>query len=219
MHIKLKVASGGHAGKEIAITKKRFLIGRGQDCHLRPQSDMVSRQHCQLTVESGKVIAKDMGSRNGTLVNGELIDGPCELKMGDHLKVGPLDFEVIIDHSLGGAKKPQVKSVQEAAERTAEKAAQASGGFDESDISAWLTEEDEADRAARLADPETRQYQLTEEEKARLEAAEKEKEAKKKGKKGKKEYGKLPERPDNRPKDTKDAAEKMLRKFFESGPS
>lgn len=217
MHIKLRVSSGGHAGKEIAITKKRFLIGRGQDCHLRPQSDMVSRQHTQVTVESGKVIAKDMGSRNGTIVNGEAIDGPCELKMGDHLKIGPLDFEVIIDHSLGGAKKPQVKSVQEAAARTAEKAAKSGDGFDETDISAWLTEEDEAERAKRLADPETRQYQLSEEEQERLDAAEKEKEGKQKKKK--KEYGKLPDRPDSRPKDTKDAAEQMLKKFFDSGPS
>jgi predicted component of type VI protein secretion system len=163
------------------------------------------------------VIAKDMGSRNGTIVNGEAIDGPCELKMGDHLKIGPLDFEVIIDHSLGGAKKPQVKSVQEAAARTAEKAAKSGDGFDETDISAWLTEEDEADRAKRLADPETRQYQLSEEEQERLDAAEKEKAGKQKKKK--KEYGKLPDRPDSRPKDTKDAAEQMLKKFFDSGPS
>jgi predicted component of type VI protein secretion system len=179
---------------------------------------MVSRHHCEIRVEDGKLIAKDLGSRNGTIVNGKVIEGPCQLKMGDHLKIGPLDFEVIIDHSLGGAKRPQVKSVQEAAARTAETAKKSEGGFDEEDITSWLTEEDEADRARRIADPETRQYHLTPEEKKRLEtAAEKKEQADKKKKK--KEYGKLPERPQDRPKDTSDAAERMLRKFFDAGPS
>ncbi len=219
MQIKLKITSGGHAGKEIAITKKRFVIGRGDDCQLRPQSDMVSRRHCEIRVEDGKLTARDLGSRNGTIVNDEVIDGPRELKMGDRLKVGPLDFEVIIDHSLGGAKRSQVKSVQEAAARTAETAGKTESGFDETDISSWLTEEDEADRERRMADPETRQYQLTEEEKQRLESAAEKREQQegKKKKKEKKEYGKLPDRPQDRPKDTSDAAEKMLRKFFDTG--
>jgi predicted component of type VI protein secretion system len=161
-----------------------------------------------------------LGSRNGTIVNNEVIEGPRELKMGDHLKVGPLDFEVLIDHSLGGAKHPQVKSVQEAAARTAESATKKNGGFDEADISSWLTEEDEAERARRIADPETRQYQLSAEEKKRLEtAAEKREQEEDKKKKKKKEYGKLPDRPQDRPKDTSDAAERMLRKFFDAGPS
>ena len=220
MQIKLKVTSGGHAGKEIAITKKRFVIGRGDDCQLRPQSDMVSRRHCEIRVEDGAISVRDLGSRNGTIVNGKVIEGPCELKMGDHLKVGPLDFEVIIDHTLGGAKRPQVKSVQEAAARTAETAGKKEGGFDEDDVSSWLTEEDEAERARRMADPETRQYQLTDDEKKRLEtAAEKREEEEDKKKKKKKEYGKLPDRPQDRPKDTSVAAERMLRKFFDAGPS
>ena len=220
MQLKLKVTSGTHAGKELPITKKRYLIGRGQTCHLRPQSDAVSREHCEILIEGGKVTINDLGSRNGTIVNDELIDGPCELKMGDHLKVGSLDFEVLIDHSLGGTKRPQVKTIQDAAARTVEAGAKDKDDVDEWDVTSWLTEEDEADRARRLADPETRQYQLAELEKKRaLEAEQAEQEAGKDKKKKKKEFGKLPDRPQDRPKDTKDAAERMLRKFFEQGPS
>jgi len=219
MHIKLKVTSGSHAGKEIAVTKSRFLIGRGQNCHLRPQSDMVSREHCEITVEGGKVTAKDMGSRNGTIVNGDVIDGPREIKMGDLLKVGPLEFEVMIDHSPGGAKRSKVKSVQQAAARTAKSGAKADENLDDGDATGWLTEEDEADRARRIADPETRQYKLDETEQMRLQeaAGNAEKGGKKDAKKGKKEYGKLPDRPEDKPKDTRDAAERMLRKFFDQG--
>jgi pSer/pThr/pTyr-binding forkhead associated (FHA) protein len=180
---------------------------------------MVSREHSEILVEGGKVTVKDLGSRNGTIVNDEVIDGPRELKMGDQLKVGPLDFLVVIDHSLGGAKRSQVKSVQEAAARTVETGATADGD-DEWDVTGWLTEEDEADRERRLADPETRQYQFDQSEQERLQKAaeEAEKEDAKKGKK-KKEYGKLPDRPQDKPKDTRDAAERMLKKFFEQGPS
>lgn len=219
MHIKLKVTSGSHAGKEIAITKSRFLIGRGEDCHLRPQSDMVSRQHCEITVEGGKVTAKDMGSRNGTIVNGDVIEGPREIKMGDLLKVGPLEFEVMIDHSPGGAKRSKVKNVQQAAARAVESGAKANDNIDDLDVTGWLTEEDEAERARRIADPETRQYKLDETDQVRLkEAAENAgKGSEKDKKKGKKEYGKLPERPEDKPKDTRDAAERMLRKFFDQG--
>jgi pSer/pThr/pTyr-binding forkhead associated (FHA) protein len=218
MHIKLKVTSGSHAGKEIAVTKNRFLIGRGEDCHLRPQSDMVSRQHCEITINGGKVTAKDMGSRNGTIVNGEVIEGPREIKMGDLLKVGPLEFEVMIDHSPGGAKRSQVKSVQQAAARAVEAGAKANDDVDDGDVTGWLTEADEADRARRIADPETRQYKLDETDQVRLqEAAENAEKDSKKDKKKKKEYGKLPDRPEDKPKDTRDAAERMLRKFFDQG--
>jgi pSer/pThr/pTyr-binding forkhead associated (FHA) protein len=219
MHVKLIVTSGTHVGKELAITKNRYVIGRGQNCQLRPQSDMVSREHCEILVEGGKVTIKDLGSRNGTIVNDEVIEGPRELQQGDQLKVGPLEFVVHIDHSLGGAKRSQVKSVEEAAARAAEKSAKDKGDVDEWDVTGWLTEEDEADRAKRLADPETRQFQFTPDEQKKLdEAGEEGEDAAKKGKK-KKEYGKLPDRPEDKPKDTRDAAERMLRKFFEQGPS
>ena len=105
-------------------TAHTIMIGRIANSQntldLRPD-ERVSRQHARISMRNGSFWVEDLGSRNGTIVNGKVIDGPCQLKMGDHLKIGPLDFEVIIDHSLGGAKHPQVKSVQEAAARTAER--------------------------------------------------------------------------------------------------
>ena len=95
-----------------------FRIGRGEDCQLRPRSEMISRRHCEILVEEGATKVRDLGSRNGTFVNGERVKGERQLKTGDRLKMGPLEFEVQLAVSVGGKKKPKVKSVQEAAKRT-----------------------------------------------------------------------------------------------------
>jgi len=213
MRVILKVTRGSNAGKEISVPASRFLIGRGTDCHLRPQSDAISRRHCEVTVGDASVTVRDFGSRNGTHVNGQRVEGEHELKMGDLLRMGPLEFEVFIDHSLGGTKRPQVQSVKEATERTAESGSKADSGIDDSDISSWLEEEDEADRVRRLADPETRQYKLSETDQIKLGEAAVDK-GKDDKKKKKKKPGKLPERPKDVSKDSKIAAEKALRQFF-----
>jgi predicted component of type VI protein secretion system len=137
MEVKLIVLEGKNAGKEIPVPGPKFFIGRAEDCHLRPQSDAVSRHHCAVLVENGFVSVRDFGSKNGTFVNGERITTERELKTGDHLKVGPLEFEVRLSVPVGGKKKPKVKSVQEAAARTAQ-----SSDLEDDDITDWLSEGD-----------------------------------------------------------------------------
>ena len=46
LQAKLKVVGGRHHGKIIPLATRKFLIGREQDCHLRPNSELVSRHHC-----------------------------------------------------------------------------------------------------------------------------------------------------------------------------
>lgn len=134
MDLKLKVIEGKHAGQEIAISGNKFIIGRAEDCHLRPGSDMVSRHHCVILVEETYVGVRDFGSKNGTLVNGERVAGECELKHGDQIKVGPLEFELVVNHKLGGKKRSAVHDVKEAAARTAEGPV-----MHEVDVTQWLT--------------------------------------------------------------------------------
>ena len=119
MQVKLKVIGGKNDGREITISVPEFIIGRGDGAHLRPQSDLISRQHCMLKIENGKVIAKDMGSRNGTFVNGDRLEGEHQVAVGDRLRVGRLQFEILIDHAVAGSKKPKVEGVKEAAARAA----------------------------------------------------------------------------------------------------
>jgi pSer/pThr/pTyr-binding forkhead associated (FHA) protein len=97
MKLSLVVAQGVHTGKVIPVTTAEFVIGRDPGCQLRPASPAVSKQHCGITVRDGKVFVRDCGSTNGTFINGEQVAAEREVKTGDQLKVGPLEFTLKID--------------------------------------------------------------------------------------------------------------------------
>ena len=226
MKVKLKVLHGAHAGKELPVKGPQFVIGRGEGCHLRAKSDTISRKHCVVAISDGKVLVKDLGSKNGTYVNEQPVEKTTLLRMGDTLRAGALSFEVVIDHSIGGEKKPKITGgVREAAAR----AAQSAGSTEmvEDDINSWLNEADELERARRVSEPETRQFKLDETDRIAIEEAQKEEqdeaerlrneeEEKKKKKSKKKEYGKLPQevREQFEANNTRDAAAETLRRLF-----
>ncbi len=134
MQVVLRVVGGKHNGREIKLAVPKFIIGRGEDAHLRPSSDLVSRHHCGISVEEGRVIVEDLGSRNGTFVNGEQLKEAHIARSGDTIRIGRLQFELIMDPART-AKKAKVASVVEAAARTATSSKQ---GIEDS-ISDWLT--------------------------------------------------------------------------------
>lgn len=108
MRIKLRVVQGTPLGKQLIFGPGEFYFGRGEECHVRPNSAMVSRQHCLLRVDSAGVFLKDLGSRNGTLVNGTLISQEQQLKPGDQIQIGQLVFELSMEELSG----PLVSSSQ-----------------------------------------------------------------------------------------------------------
>ncbi len=141
MEVKLITIGGKHPGQTIPVAGPEFLIGRGEDCHLRPQSDRVSRHHCVIRTGEALAAVCDLGSSNGTFLNGQRLTAEHELKPGDRLRIGPLEFEVQVTVSVSGKRKPKVHNVREAVARTVETA---SG--EEVDVSGWL--DDEAEGAA-----------------------------------------------------------------------
>jgi predicted component of type VI protein secretion system len=138
MEVKLVVSKGKQAGKEIPVPGPRFLIGRGPDCQLRPQSSLVSRKHCAILVEHDSVIIEDFGSTNHTYVNDEQVVTPRQIKTGDRIRIGMLELDVHLTVRVGGKPKPPVHNVQEAAVRTV---ASTPAPQDDMDISGWLGEE------------------------------------------------------------------------------
>src|SRR5690349_10935441 len=149
MDMKLKVLEGKNAGLQIAVKAKKFLIGRAEDCHLRPGSELISRHHCAILVDDGYIGVRDFGSKNGTYVNDERVIGERELKAGDRLTVGNLRFEVHVAHNIGAPKQPPVENVKQAVERTATNAAK-----DAFDVNDWLegsAAEDTSTRETREA--------------------------------------------------------------------
>jgi predicted component of type VI protein secretion system len=224
MQVKLKVIGGKNDGKEIKITVPEFVIGRGDDAHLKPVSDLISRRHCSIKIEGGKVIVADLGSRNGSFVNGQQLAEQHIAKAGDILRVGRLQFEIMIDVAQPSQKRPKIEGVAEAVARTAETTNKNLDKFEDS-ISGWL--EDDQDNAS-MSDTTT-QLSL-EDTKAILAEAERkarEKEILKKNpdsgifkkdetpsSEKKSGTGKLPPLPKHSHDSSKVAADDVLRKFF-----
>jgi pSer/pThr/pTyr-binding forkhead associated (FHA) protein len=94
MDIALLVVGGSHADQEIPIRRASFVIGRDKDCQLRLGCNLVSRRHCAIVVQDGRILVNDLDSTNGTFLNGEEVDGLQEMHHGDHLNVGTFEFQV-----------------------------------------------------------------------------------------------------------------------------
>ena len=99
MKAQLIVVQGKPEGKSIPLAVSQFKIGRGEGCQLRPNSDQISREHAMFEVTSDSVFVQDLGSRNGTELNGKKLNAhePARLKNGDLVKVGTLTFAVSIE--------------------------------------------------------------------------------------------------------------------------
>ena len=65
----------------------QVVIGRGDTADLRLQQQAASRQHARLTIGAGHVVLEDLGSHNGTRVNGEWARGPRQLSTGDVISI------------------------------------------------------------------------------------------------------------------------------------
>jgi pSer/pThr/pTyr-binding forkhead associated (FHA) protein len=223
MQVKLKVLAGSNEGKEIAVNSEKFLIGRADECQLRPKSESVSRRHAAIIQKDGRVLLVDLKSRNGTFVNDKQLssDKAKILKDGDLLRVGKLEFQIAIEVGLGGAKKSEVKDVKDAATRAAQTSA-ADSKFEQIDISQWLEEADQVPRTSKSTEPETRQLVLDETTRISDVPAEgsdadekKEDEAGAKGKRpDKKPPQKLPKNTAPSSGNSRDAASETLKKFF-----
>jgi hypothetical protein len=106
MKVQLIVVQGKPEGKMIPLMGPSFKIGRGETCHLRPNSEQVSREHAEFSVSADKVTVRDLGSRNGTLVNGKALSETCTLKDRDLIQVGPLTFAISIQEAPVPAAAP-----------------------------------------------------------------------------------------------------------------
>ena len=93
--LRLVALLGRARGKAIEIGRAKFVIGRDPSCHLRPNSPAISRLHTVLEQRGGRVIVRDLGAKNGTILNGRLLRGEeAEIAHGDRLQIGPLLFAV-----------------------------------------------------------------------------------------------------------------------------
>jgi phosphoserine phosphatase RsbU/P len=88
----------------IELTSDETLLGRDPKCTLEIKSGMVSRRHARVFKNADEFLVEDMGSGNGTFVNGSKIDGPKSIKHGDRIKLGPVLLR--FEDNLGGEQRP-----------------------------------------------------------------------------------------------------------------
>jgi len=83
----LLMVEGSSPGKRFFVDQPVLLIGRDAHCDVPVADRQVSRQHASITLESEGYILQDLGSKNGTFVNGREIDGPHLLQDGDEIQI------------------------------------------------------------------------------------------------------------------------------------
>jgi hypothetical protein len=89
------LAEDGDGRRATSLLEGRELVvGRGPESGLRLEDRNVSRRHCRLFRSGGSLVVEDLGSANGTRVNGQVLTGRHRLREGDVVEVGDWDLAV-----------------------------------------------------------------------------------------------------------------------------
>ena len=96
MQVVLVMFRTGGERRSFSMTRDMTVIGRREDCDFRIPLGEISRKHCRLIKDDGVLRAEDLGSSNGTYINGVRVQEGV-LEPGDTLKVGSVVFVVQID--------------------------------------------------------------------------------------------------------------------------
>jgi pSer/pThr/pTyr-binding forkhead associated (FHA) protein len=105
----LKFISGKYQGGEFPLRPDRqLIIGRSSELDMVLVEDMVSRKHAKIGWQAGKPTIEDLGSTNGTFVNGEKIQKPSRIKEGDRILIGTSILKLIVQ----GENSPELSESQ-----------------------------------------------------------------------------------------------------------
>src|SRR5262245_35922212 len=94
MEVNLLAIQGAREPQEIRLKAAETVIGRQKGCGLRIPSATVSRRHCRLRVLADSLTVEDLGSANGSYLNGQRVTGVQVARPGDQLQIGPVTFRV-----------------------------------------------------------------------------------------------------------------------------
>ncbi len=114
---KLTLLQGPTPGQVYELIQTSFTIGRDANNAIVIQGTGVSRNHAELTRQGNSYIIQDLGSSNGTFVNGQRVAGPHVLKSGDQIKLGqsvelafeaaaPAPLQTLLEPELTGPATP-----------------------------------------------------------------------------------------------------------------
>jgi pSer/pThr/pTyr-binding forkhead associated (FHA) protein len=98
MEVRLVIEHGRTRKRTFYLRKDENVIGRQKGNAIRIPSPEVSRRHCLLRMRDGYVMVEDLGSSNGTQLNGDDVKGSQVVRPGDRLRIGPVTF--IVEYQL-----------------------------------------------------------------------------------------------------------------------
>jgi serine/threonine-protein kinase len=116
MQVNLRVLAGPYKGRVFSfIQPDTFLIGRTDDSHLcLPQDKFFSRHHCLLEITPPRCFLRDLGSTNGTFVNGQRV-AEASLKSGDQIQGG--ETVLLVEVTANETQSPAGRSPNEQSAR------------------------------------------------------------------------------------------------------
>jgi DNA-binding response OmpR family regulator len=83
--------------REVPLRADRTLLGRAAECDIVIEGRLVSRQHAAIGRVGAAYILEDLGSHNGTCVNGQPLNGPLALRDGDRIELGGVGRVTFVD--------------------------------------------------------------------------------------------------------------------------
>jgi hypothetical protein len=89
--LRVQTAAGLRAGSAYDLSDGA-LLGRGDGADIRLEDAFASTRHARLVPEGDVIVLEDLGSTNGTYLNGEPLRGPQPLHVGDRIKIGDSEF-------------------------------------------------------------------------------------------------------------------------------
>jgi signal transduction histidine kinase len=98
----LVVRSGEHTGRTIRLDPG-IVLGRGQEASIRLPDQKMSRRHAQIEQRRSRIELVDLGSFNGSFVNGKRVRRRKALRSGDVVELGRTAFEVVDGEAMAGA--------------------------------------------------------------------------------------------------------------------
>lgn len=79
----------------ITLRTGKLYLGRNPECEFSISDPAVSRRHARLWVNPTQIVVEDLGSQNGVYVNGERIEGPRELRIGDTIRICSHELQLV----------------------------------------------------------------------------------------------------------------------------
>ena len=111
MNPRISGISGPFQGTTYSLASGELSIGRDPSNHLWISDPALSRQHCLLTRKGDRFFIRDLGSRNGTIVNGMTVD-ELQLQHGDQISIGTSVLKFLLEGGEENPKRSRVEFVE-----------------------------------------------------------------------------------------------------------